>query len=342
MLVRILIAGVLPLAIASADFQYQSTSKMTGGSLLTMLRFVPGAGAIKDPQVSTIAFKGNRMVRRGKREAQIVDLDKRTITTVNFEKKTYSEMTFEQMKQMLEDASNQVKQARTEKGQQVDFSVDADVKDTGQSKTVNGMDAREVILTMSMTATDPQSGQSGAMKVMSDMWLTKGISGADEMRDFYKKMSKELDWAPTGFGNMLNRPDVAKALAKMMAEGEKMEGTPVEQIIRMGGEGDGAADSGTSQSAATSQAAARPSLGDALGGALGGKLGGLGGLGRKKKQQQDTAEPPAAGPQSAGVLLEMTVDNTGFSTGGVDESLFEFPSSFKKVDETAGQPRRGK
>ena len=332
MLARIFIAGIIPLAIANADFQYQSTSKMTGGSLLTMLRFVPGAGAIKEPQVSTVAFKGNRMVHRSKRQAEIIDLDKRTITTVNFEKKTYSEMTFEQMKQMLEDASNQAKEAQAKKGQQVDLDIDAEVKDTGQSKTVNGMDAHEVVLTMTMNATDPQSGQSGAMKVISDMWLSKDVPGAAEIREFYKKMSKELDWAPTGFGNMLNRPDVAKAMAKMMAEGGKMEGTPVEQIIRMGGDG-------TTAGATSQSATPRPSLGDALGGALGGKLGGLGGFGRKKK---DADAQPEASQQAPGVLMEMTVDNTGFSTSSVDDALFAFPADFKKVDETAQQGRRGK
>jgi len=283
------------------------------------------------------------MVRKSKREAEIIDLDKRTITTVNFDKKTWSSMTFDQMKQMLDDASKQAEQAKTKDGQQVNLDVDADVKDTGQSKNVNGMDAHEVVLTMSMTATDPQSGQSGAMKVISDMWLSKDVPGGEEVRDFYKRMSKELDWAPTGFGAMMNRPDVAKALAKMMAEGNKMEGMPVQQIVRMGGEGTSASgDAG----AGSQSSAPKPSLGDALGGALGGKLGGLGGFGRKKKDaDQSAASAPAAssGGQSAGTLMEMTVDNTGFSTSGVDEGLFAVPGDFKQVEDAAmPNGKRGK
>jgi hypothetical protein len=181
------------------------------------------------------------------------------------------------------------------------------------------------------------------MNVTSDMWLAKDVSGASEMRDFYKRMAKELDWAPTGFGSMLNRPDVAKALAKMMAEGGKMEGMPVEQIIRMGGE---SAQGGRAATTSSSQSAPSPSLGEALGGAFGGKLGGLGGFGWKKKQDADTkpaeASSGAQSGQSAGVLMEMTVDNTGFSTTSVDEALFAYPGDFKKVDETANQARRGK
>src|ERR1700719_3477085 len=92
----------LPLCLlshAKADFQYQSTSRVTGGALIQMMRFVPGGGALKEPQISTVAVKGNRMVRKSKRDAEIIDLDKRTITTINFEKRTYTEVTFEQMKQ---------------------------------------------------------------------------------------------------------------------------------------------------------------------------------------------------------------------------------------------------
>jgi hypothetical protein len=125
-------------------------------------------------------------------------------------------------------------------------------------------------------------------------------------------------------GAMMNRPDVARAMSKMMAEGEKMDGTPVEQVIRIGA--DGAAPDGGSQQTA----APRPSLGDALGGALGGKLGGFGGFGKKKKQ--DDVAPAADAQAGGGSLMEMTIEDTGFSTGSVDSSLFAIPGDFKKVD----------
>ena len=324
MLKRVLLVSVLTIAPAGADFHYQSTSRMTGGSLLTMMRFVPGAGAMKDPQLSTVAVQGNRMVRKSKNLAEIVDLDKRTITTVNFDKHTYSEMTFEQMKQMLQDASD--KMAQQQGKDKVNMDLDADIKDTGVTKTVNGVDAHQVIMNMSMTATDPQSGQSGAMKMVSEMWLSKEVPGAKEMREFYARMAKELDWAPTGMGAMMNRPDIAKAMAKMQAEGGKMEGMPVQQVVRIGGDG-----------TAGPTPAPRPSVSDALSGAL----GGFGGFGKKKKEAPAENTQSSANGQAAGSLMEMTIDNTGFSTDAVDSSLFAVPGDFKKVE--AAQPAaRGK
>lgn len=344
MLTRILIAtAILPgiLSIAHADFQYQSTSRVTGGALIQMMRFVPGGGALKEPQVSTVAVQGNRLVRKSKRQAEIIDLDKRAITTIDFQKRTYSEMTFEQMKQMLEQMSSAMAQKKQQDGEKVNLDVDADVKNTGQTKTINGMEAHQMIVTMTMSAKDPQSGQAGAMKMNSEMWLAKDIPGAAEMRDFYGRMAKELDWAPTGMGGMMNRPDVNRAMAKMMAEGEKMDGTPVEQVIRIGAEGSGApGDEQTSKN--TQESSARPSVGDAVGAALGSKLGGFGGFGRKKKQDSAATEAkPAEAQQTGGSLIEMTVDSSDFSTGAVDASLFAVPAGFKQV-EAAQAEARGK
>jgi hypothetical protein len=321
---------------ANADFQYQSTSRVTGGALIQMMRFVPGGGALKEPQVSTVAVQGNRMVRRSKRQAEIIDLDKRTIATVDFEKRTYTEITFDQMKQRLEQTAQQVQAARTqqETPQNVNVNFDADVKSTGQTKTVNGLEAQQVIVTMSMGATDAQSGQSGTMNMTSEMWIAKDIPGAGELRDFQRRLAKELDWAPSGLGNMMNRPDVNRALGKVMAEGGKMDGTPVQQVIRIGGVA--GTPSGQQAQPQAQPAAAHSSVGDAVGAALGSKLGGFGGFGRKKHDTgTDTpaSTPQTSAPQAGGSLIEMNVDSTGFSTNAVDASLFEIPAGFTRGEE---------
>src|ERR1700761_3803744 len=137
MLKRLVVVLTLPLGLY-ADFSYQSTSRITGGTLIQMMRFVPGGGAMKEPQVSTVAMKGDRLVHRNKHTAEIIDLEKRTITSGNFEQRTHSEMTFEQMKQMREQLSAQKPDQKTDP--KVNVDLDADIKNTGQSKTVNGFE----------------------------------------------------------------------------------------------------------------------------------------------------------------------------------------------------------
>ena len=53
---------VLGGAAVSADFSYTQTTRVTGGTLLNMTRFMPGAGQIKEPKTHTIAVKGGKMV----------------------------------------------------------------------------------------------------------------------------------------------------------------------------------------------------------------------------------------------------------------------------------------
>ena len=88
---------------AFADFSYEETSKITGGMMAGMMKF---AGAFskqaREPIVTTVAVKGDRMMHGSQHNASVIDLGKETITSINFDKKQYSVMTFEQMKQMME------------------------------------------------------------------------------------------------------------------------------------------------------------------------------------------------------------------------------------------------
>src|SRR6266852_3567816 len=103
----ILVAVCLP---AFSDFSYEQTAKLTGGMMAGMMKF---AGAFskqaREPMVTTVAVKGDRMIHGSQHNASVIDLGKETITTINFDKKQYSVMTFEQMKQMMEEASQRMK-----------------------------------------------------------------------------------------------------------------------------------------------------------------------------------------------------------------------------------------
>lgn len=108
-----LVSGIAVLASSTllADFSYQETSTITGGMVARMMKF---AGVFskkaREPIQSTIAVKGNKMLHRTADSASIIDLDAQTITSINFRKHTYSVMTFEQMKQMLAQPSEKMKQ----------------------------------------------------------------------------------------------------------------------------------------------------------------------------------------------------------------------------------------
>lgn len=359
--VRSAIAAILACCAAPylyADFSYEQTTKITGGAMVGMMKF---AGAFSkdarkamDPIKSTTSVKGNRMVHRTADSASIIDIDKETITQINYAKKTYSVATFAQIRQAMDDMSQKAREqkASTEQkgnnGQQLDMHFDVKVNDTGQSKQINGNNAHEMIMTITMQGADQKSGAKGGIDMTTDMWIAPQVAGYQEVRDFYRRMSEKLEWTPGANPIMASRPDMARAMAQLYKEGAKLDGMPVYETIKMGGKMEGNPDAsgaqtqsqseGRSQSQTQASRDSNPpptSVTSALGAALGGRLGGFG---RHKKQpppESDTNAPPSGNGSNSvsGSLIEMTTEVLSYSSGPADASVFEVPAGFSQVEE---------
>jgi hypothetical protein len=322
MLQRILSTAAL-LAVAAgsvrADFSYEQTSKITGGMMAGMMKF---AGAFskqaREPMQTTVSVKGDKLSTSSARHINIIDLSAETMTDIDLDKKTYSVITFADFAKAMQKMSEKMGQS------DASMSFKADVKQTGATKTINGFQTKETILTLEVEGQDSKSGNKGAMRVVTDMWLAPNLPGYEEVRNFYTKMAQKLAFAPGvgGMAGMMGRQaGMMKGMSEMYKEASKLEGVPVLQVIRMAGTTDGMseADMAKAQQQMTEAERAQqqqqqtpvPSAGDAAesaasGAALGrmgkvggiaGGLGGFGGFGRKKKQQeqqQQAAPPPAA------------------------------------------------
>jgi hypothetical protein len=309
--------------------------------------------AAREPLLSTVAVKGNRMLHGNKDRATVIDLDAETITEINFQKKTYYVMTFAQMKQRMEQAMQQATTQKPDASANANPKSDAnvstdfkmEVKDTGQTKQLAGFDARERILTLSMDATDQQTGNQGGMQVVSDMWIAPHVTGYEEIREFHIRMAKKLNWAPDMGGMFAARPDLARAMAAAGKETAKLDGVPVLVMMKMTPTSNGqpvtSASGSDAQSTPPQSKPASPSLGDALSG----KLGGLGGFGHKKKQDpppdsSPSGAAPAQGADSSGTLMETTTEMSNFSSGPVDPSRFSAPGGFKQVEPEMNRRQR--
>src|SRR5579864_5354428 len=328
----LIVAGVivLPCSPLLADFSYEETSTITGGMMASLMK-VAGVFSkqAREPIHSTIAVRGDKMMHRSANNASIVDLGSQTITSVDFQKKTYTVMTFDEMKQMLDQMSQKMKQ--NDKGE-MQFKVSAN--NTGKTQQVAGYEAREMVLKMELEGTDKQSGQKGSMVITTDMWIAPAVPGYSEVRDFYKRMAEKLNWTPGGNMFMAN-PQVSQGMAEVYKEVAKLDGMPVLQNVTMGAEGTAPAGGEQPQAAAPppQQQQPKPSIGDALGGALGGRFG----LGRKKQappQEQEQGQAPQqnTGSAGSGSLLEMKTEMSGFSSSAVDAAQFSVPAAFKKVE----------
>ena len=241
----------------------------------------------REPMVSQIYVKGHKIAHVNAHSVQITDIDKETITNVNLDRKTYTVMTFEQMKQQFERMSKQAQDKKADKDVNMNMNVSA--KNTGQTKDIDGLTAKELVMTMTVQGTDPKSGQTGGMDIRSDMWMAK-VAGYDEVRDVYKLMGEKLGFVMGGNFLPMQRPDLVKNMGEMYKEMGKMEGMPVETVVSMGGSGTPGATSTATTSGETAKA---PSNSDQTAAAaamsqLGGLAGAFGGFGTRKRSRRTT------------------------------------------------------
>jgi hypothetical protein len=351
-----LFAGILLCALPTAlhaDFSYTETTQITGGALVGMMKamgtFSKQARQATEPITSSVAIKGNRMVRSNPQRTEIVDLDKETITTIDHVRRTYTTMTFQQMKQQIDNAVAKAKQqkqadASSANPSDTDVSFQVKVRNTGVAKDVGGIGANESILSLAMDATDKKSGQNGSLAITNDMWLAPEVAGYGEVRDFQRRFAEKMG---TVFGDSLNpamlasQPGAGKAMADMVKEMSKLKGIPVQQVMRMGTTADGTPLPAASEAAlpATNSPempsagqVAKDSATSAVASVIPG-LGGFGGFGRKKK----SAEPAAAADKGAegqkwAVLIESNTQMSGFSQSSVDGSKFDLPTGYKQME----------
>lgn len=318
-----------------ADFEYKETTKITGGAAAGAMKF---AGVFsKDMRqatqgtTATISFKGNKMRREDSLgQIEIIDLDARSITNIDTKKKTYSTMTFDEMRARMEEARKKAaeEQAKHNKEKPSQVKIVPKVQVTPGTSTRKLLDytAKEmkVRVDMEMTSDDPKAkGQTANMWVNSDSWVAP-VKGYDEVKHFYQRMAKELDWVP---GAVLGaNPQIAPAMVEYRKSAATLSGMPLLALVSVGMEGQPGAPQ-------ASQSDQKESSGNPL-------THGIGGIfGRKKKKddaaQDDKSTPPPAG--TPGSLMDTTTEVTSVSTSAVDAGLFKIPEGYKQVQAKGGQ-----
>jgi hypothetical protein len=362
----ILAAATLFQPIAHADVTYQETTKITGGSLKSMLKLA-GAFSAQARQadattVTTISLHGNRMVRSNPHTTEIIDLDQRVITFIDHDKHNYYVVTFQQMEQAMANAATKAKQQSAASSKQqnsageAQMSFNAHISSNGSTQTLDGLQAKEALLTVTMLANaNDGSNVKAGMAATSEMWLVPEVPGMDELRSFNRRMAEELsiDVSATQISGMLAaQPGGAEALADLKKESSKMSGFPVLQVTRVGVSTDGQPlpapsvapvsnnqGKGTSAGTVTGEIAtdtttqaANSEMGKlgTFGRALGSST--MGAFMRHKPQPKTESATTSGSAEAAGVLLESQTSIDHFSTSPADSSAFGVPAGYKEVN----------
>ena len=291
-----------------------------------------GGKAAREGVTSTVAVKGDRKATLSESTSQIVDLREEKVYDLDLRKKSYRVTTFAELRRKLEEArkraaENASKEQRKPQPEpdrnQKQMEVDFDVKNTGQKKTINGFDTHQVVMTVTVREKGKKLEESGGLQLVADMWLAPRIAAMKEVADFDQRYAKAV------YGSMMAGvsaeqmatamamyPMMKDALAKMSAEGAKMDGTAI--LTTTTTEAVKSADQiaeETRQNQNPDDAKASPS---------GGVSGVLGGFARRAMKKKTDGDAQARAPffTSTHEVLKVTTD-----VGAADVAV---PDGFKE------------
>jgi hypothetical protein len=305
---KTVLATVLALglgAAAHADFSYTQTQKTTGGMMASM-------GGANAPQVSKHYFKGQKMKMETAAITTIIDFDAQTITHINNTQKTYSVTGFNDVNAAMK---------------QNDVDVTIDVKDTGQTKTINGFSAHELVMTLDVDSPQMQGRGMGKMQMEVHNWISPDVPGAQELHAFYQRNAEKFPWSALGGGNA----NTSKAMAGVYKKLASMNGAQVESVVKVkapGGMGAGAPAGPSAAQMGQMQAGmaqARAQLE-----AMAAQGGPQGQIAQQQLARMGGMMGGAGGGAGSGSLMEMTIDSSDFSTGSIPDSVFAIPAGYTK------------
>ncbi len=287
-----LVTALTMLAVAVSSYSLkadvradQKTRVEFGGALGKMINIFGGKAA-REGVTSTVAVQADRKATLNEATGQIVDLREEKVYDLDMRKKTYRVTTFAELRRRMEEAREKASKAAADASKEQgnaqnepaknekQMDVDFDVKNTGQKKTINNYDTHEVIMTITVREKGKKLDESGGLVLTSDMWLAPKIAAMKEIADFDLRYARQLYGsvfegvsADQMAAVMALYPMMKDAMAKMNAEGVKMDGTAI--LTTTTTDAVKSADQ-MAEEAKQNQDEAKSSVSGGIGGALGG------------------------------------------------------------------------
>jgi hypothetical protein len=317
----------------AADLRSDQRVKFQLGGAMGKLVNMFSKGA-REGVTTMVAVKGNRKATMtGDTTGQIIDLAEEKIYDLDLKKKTYKVTTFAELRKQMEDARKRAEEsARQERSSepskpaekdpnQKEYEVDFDIKNTGETRTVNGFNTTKAVITVTVREKGKTLNDAGGMVMTTDSWIAASAPSSRELAEFDMKYAQKL-YGPTVVGAsaqdmamaMAMYPQIKPALDKMRAEGGKMpQGTAILTEMRMEAVPPGTANQ-------TSEALPPPEEPKKKG--FGGMLGGL-----KKMAEQAQKNDSSDKPAQRAIIMTTSVEMLKLTTD-VDAASVALPAGF--------------
>ena len=317
----------------SADIREdQKVRFQLGGAIGKLVNMFGGKGA-REGVTSIVAVKGDRKATLSDTTGQIIDLAEEKIYDLDMKKKTYKVTTFAELRKQMEDARREAeKNAREQRSEpskpsapaqkdpnEKEVEVDFDIKNTGVSKSINGFDTKQSVVTITVREKGKTLDQAGGLQMITDLWLAANAPSTKDRAEFDRRYAQKL-YGPMVVGAsaqdmamaMAMYPQMKPALDRMRAEGGKLQGTAILTEMRMEAVPPGAANT----------TAAAPAPAEPAKKGFGGMLGGL-----KKMAEQQNKEP--GGKAERAMIMTTSVEVLKLTTA-VDAAAVAMPAGFRE------------
>jgi hypothetical protein len=201
------------------------------------------------------------------------------------------------------------------------MEIDVSTKPTGQTKSINGFDTREVVTTVTVRQKGKTLEEGGGMVLTSDAWVAPTIAALKERMDFDRRYWAKLQGGAASdipaqqmAAALAMYPMLGEALKRVHTEGQGIDGTPIQTTLTV----EAVASPEQQQQQAESD---ESSGGGGLGGMLARKM-------MKKKKDDASADPAAKGHAK---VMTMTTEVLSVSTD-VAANDTALPAGFKVKD----------
>jgi hypothetical protein len=335
-------AIVLTLAVAAApahaEVRKEERNQVSFAGALGKIFNLFGGKSAREGVVSTVAVSGDRkMTTTGENTAQIVDLREEKIYDLDVRRKTYKVTTFEEIRKQMREAEARAREAAARESgpsepakkdpNAKEMEVDFDVKNTGQTKAINGFDTRQVIATITVREKGKKIEESGGIVMTVDTWLSKSAPSLKEVADFERRYWEKLAGPMTAMDAQQMAtvaamfPGVKEAFARFSKEdlgGTAIQSTTTMISVKSAEQMKQQASGGSS---ASSDEKANPL---SVGGALGGFM--------RRRQQQNQEKEAAANPNADPARSTfMTINNEVLKIAtNVTAADVAMPAGFKE------------
>jgi hypothetical protein len=322
---RMGLAGVLVLVLVvwtapvGADVKTQEKSLVTFAGVMGKLVGMFGGKAAREGLVSTVVVKGDRKAKITDKKEQIVDLAEEKIYDIDLEDKSYTVTTFAELRKKMEEARQRAaeqaskrpgkeerKEESADKSEQPQVEVDFDLKDTGEKKTIIGLDTHQVIMTVTVRQKGKTLDEGGGVVLVADTWLAPENPAMKEIMQFEMRFAQQL------YGPLMNtqemqqfaaalaaHPGLKDAMSRFQKEKGNLKGTPISTTVTFDGV--------QSKEQAAEQAKRNDSDDDRGSSSPGSMLGGFAKRFAKKKAEDDK-DKDSAGPKNRATFMTMTND----------------------------------